>query len=107
MNKILVIHGPNLNLLGTREPEIYGSLTLEELNIRLIEFGQSLGVNLSTFQSNLEGEMINALHQAMTTASGVVINPGAYTHYFDSHSRCNYCHQPASHRSASFQCLCT
>jgi 3-dehydroquinate dehydratase-2 len=80
MKKILIIHGPNLNLLGTREPEIYGSLSLEELDRRLIKFGEEIGVEINSLQSNLEGEIINGLHQAISSAHGVVINPGGYTH---------------------------
>jgi 3-dehydroquinate dehydratase II len=78
--KILVLHGPNLNLLGTREPEIYGSLTLGDLNTRLIEFGKELDADLKCFQSNHEGALIDALHEAVLWADGVVFNPGGYTH---------------------------
>ncbi len=80
MNKILVLHGPNLNLLGTREPDVYGSLTLEEINTHLVESGKELGVEVRTFQSSSEGALIDALHQARSWAIGVVFNPGAYTH---------------------------
>ncbi|HLO33172.1 MAG TPA: type II 3-dehydroquinate dehydratase [Anaerolineales bacterium] len=78
--KILVLHGPNLNLLGTREPEIYGSLTIGDLNTMLIEFGKGLGAELKCFQSNHEGALIDALHEAQMWADGVVFNPGGYTH---------------------------
>lgn len=78
--KILVLHGPNLNLLGTREPEIYGSMTLQEINTRLIELGRSLGVDIKCQQSNHEGTLIDALHDGRTWADGVVFNPGGYTH---------------------------
>src|SRR5512145_1419143 len=78
--KILVLHGPNLNLLGTREPEIYGSMTLGDLNTKLIELGKEIGAELKCFQSNQEGELINMLHDAQMWADGVVFNPGGYTH---------------------------
>jgi len=80
MLKILLLHGPNLNLLGTREPETYGSLTLSDINTRLEEIGQELDVEVCSFQSNSEGALIDALHDAHTWAEGVVFNPGAYTH---------------------------
>jgi 3-dehydroquinate dehydratase-2 len=79
--KILVIHGPNLNLLGTREPEVYGSVTLEEINGRLHAYAADKGIEVRTFQSNHEGAIIDAIHQAVGWADGLVINPGAYTHY--------------------------
>ena len=78
--KILVLHGPNLNLLGTREPEIYGLLTIGDLNTKLIEFGKELGADLKCFQSNHEGALIDALQDAQMWANGVVFNPGGYTH---------------------------
>ena len=77
---ILVLHGPNLNLLGTREPEVYGSLTLEEINARLVEEGRRLDLDVRTEQHNGEGELIEALHRAREWAQGVVFNPGGYTH---------------------------
>ena len=79
--KILVIHGPNLNLLGTREPEVYGSITLEEVDERLRAYAADKGIEVRTFQSNHEGAIIDAIHQAVGWADGLVINPGAYTHY--------------------------
>ncbi|HJS18798.1 MAG TPA: type II 3-dehydroquinate dehydratase [Anaerolineales bacterium] len=78
--KILILHGPNLNLLGTREPEIYGSLTLEEINAKLIRLAGEHNVDLACKQSNHEGDLIDALHDARSWANGVVFNPGAYTH---------------------------
>lgn len=80
MKKILILHGPNLNLLGTREPEIYGSLSLEEINLQLQELAKELGIEIRTYQSNGEGELINILHDARDWADGVVFNPGGYTH---------------------------
>lgn len=79
--KILVVHGPNLNLLGTREPDIYGSLTLTQINGRLRRYAKSRGTTLRCFQSNTEGALIDFLHRNRRWAQGVVINPAAYTHY--------------------------
>lgn len=81
MKRILVIHGPNVNLLGEREPEIYGSMTLAQLNAKLEEFAAEHGLELKIFQSNHEGAIIDRLHQERHWADGIVINPGAYTHY--------------------------
>ncbi|RME07121.1 MAG: type II 3-dehydroquinate dehydratase [Anaerolineae bacterium] len=80
MTAILILHGPNLNLLGEREPDVYGALTLEEINRRLVALGEEMGVEVRTFQSNSEGALIDALHDARRWAAGVVFNPGAYTH---------------------------
>jgi len=80
MKQVLVLHGPNLNLLGERQPEIYGHLTLEEIDRLLVELGGELGLEVRTFQSNHEGALIEALHQARQWAVGVVFNPGGYTH---------------------------
>ena len=79
--KIEVINGPNLNMLGIREPEIYGSLTLNEINQRLIQKGKELGIALDFFQSNHEGAIIDRIQECYGTVDGIVINPGAYTHY--------------------------
>ncbi len=80
MKAFLILHGANLNLLGTREPQVYGALTLTEINARLQALAQELGVSIRCFQSNHEGELIEALHGARAWADGVVFNPGAYTH---------------------------
>ncbi len=77
----LVIHGPNLNLLGQREPEVYGHDTLEQINRRLTSWAQAEGIELRIMQSNHEGEIIDAIQGARGWAAGLVINPGAYTHY--------------------------
>ena len=80
MSKILILHGPNLNLLGIREPEIYGSLTLAEINLKLSQIGEELGIEIRASQANGQGELIDALQEATKWADGVVFNPGAYTH---------------------------
>ena len=77
--KILVLHGPNLNLLGRREPEIYGSMMLGDINKTLIELGKELGAELKCVQSNHEGALIDALQDAQLWANGVIFNPGGYT----------------------------
>jgi 3-dehydroquinate dehydratase-2 len=79
--RFLVIHGPNLNLLGAREPEVYGPLALDEIDRRLAAWAAEEGVEVRTFHSNHEGALIDAIHQAAGWADGLVINPGAYTHY--------------------------
>ena len=78
---ILVIHGPNLNLLGEREPEIYGRMTLTELNKKIIEYARSKKIKVKIFQSNHEGKIIDFIHKNRHWAQGIVINPAAFTHY--------------------------
>ena len=78
--KILVIHGPNLNLLGKREPGIYGTCTLADINARLTDLARELGVEAAFFQSNHEGELVQKIQEAMGVYQALVINPGAYTH---------------------------
>jgi 3-dehydroquinate dehydratase-2 len=78
--KLLLLHGPNLNLLGTREPEIYGSMTLADINAAVIAHGQKRGADVRAAQSNHEGALLDSLHDARGWADGVIINPGAYTH---------------------------
>lgn len=77
----LVIHGPNLNLLGRREPEVYGRMTLADIDERLQAWAAERGVTLRIVQSNHEGALIDAIHDAAAWADGIVINPGAFTHY--------------------------
>ncbi len=81
MKKVLVIQGPNLNMLGKREPAIYGSDTLEDFNQRMEQAAYVHRLSLTFFQSNHEGEIIDRLHQAMGKYDGIIINPGAFTHY--------------------------
>ncbi len=78
--KILVINGPNINLLGTREPEIYGTLTMQKINDELNEYAKELGVDTEFFQSNIEGEIVDKIQSAKNDCHGIVINPAAYTH---------------------------
>lgn len=78
--RVLVIHGPNLNLLGKREPEIYGRQSLNEINEQLLERGQKLGIEVETFQSNHEGDIVEKIQQAIRNFDGIIINPAAYTH---------------------------
>jgi len=81
MHKILVLNGPNLNMLGLREPEIYGTDTLASIEAQLRTRAEALDVQLEFFQTNHEGAMIDRIHSAFGAADGIVINPGAWTHY--------------------------
>jgi len=81
MFHILIIHGPNLNLLGERQPEIYGATTLDQLNELLAQRAAQLGIELKFFQNNSEGRIIDFIHEHRHWANGIVINPGALTHY--------------------------
>lgn len=81
MTKILLINGPNLNLLGLREPEVYGHETLADIVDDLRSYAAERDVELSDFQSNSEGDLVTAIHGARRTVDGIVLNPGAYTHY--------------------------
>ena len=78
--KILVLHGPNLNLLGTREPGVYGKTTLADINDAVRTLAAELGIEVEIFQSNGEGSLIDAIHAAAGTCDGILINPAAYTH---------------------------
>lgn len=80
MHTFLVIHGPNLNLLGTREPDIYGTTTLDDINDRLAQMARELHVTVRCEQSNHEGEIVSLIHEAAAWADGLIINAGAYTH---------------------------
>lgn len=81
MARVLVLHGPNLNLLGVREPHVYGTVTLAEIDRQLVERGQQLGLAVLTFQSNHEGALIDRIHAARTEVDALILNPGALTHY--------------------------
>lgn len=80
VHRILILHGPNLNLLGRREPEIYGHTTLADIDADLADLGKRLGCEVESFQSNHEGEIVERIQQAMGTRDGIVINPAAFTH---------------------------
>lgn len=78
---VLVIHGPNLNLLGRRQPEVYGEITLAQINEQIAALGSQLGLEVEFYQSNHEGLLIDRLHKAQGVYRWIVINPGAFTHY--------------------------
>jgi 3-dehydroquinate dehydratase type II len=80
MAKVLIINGPNLNMLGKRERSVYGDISLNEINAKAVEYGKKIGIETDTFQSNHEGAIIDAIHDSMGKYDGVIINPGAYTH---------------------------
>jgi 3-dehydroquinate dehydratase-2 len=81
MSKVLVLNGPNLGRLGSREPEIYGDLNFAELSSRVIDFGEEIGLDVKVHQSDSESELISLLHSAVDQGVAVVINPAAFTHY--------------------------
>jgi len=81
MNRVLVLNGPNLGRLGSRQPEVYGSTTLAQLAHRLVELGHELGLQVEVRQTDAESEMIGWLHEAADASVPVVLNPGAWTHY--------------------------
>lgn len=81
MKRILILHGPNINLTGTREPDQYGSTPYDKMNEELLAFAQKQGIQCQVFQSNHEGLLIDQLHSAVGSFDGIVLNAGAYTHY--------------------------
>lgn len=81
MKKVLIINGPNLNLLGTREKDVYGCETLESINAKVSEYANKLGIEVEFFQSNHEGYIIDMIHDSKERFDSIIINPGAYTHY--------------------------
>ncbi len=81
MAKVLIIHGPNLNLLGKRERSVYGNTTLDGINKMAVGHGSGIGLEVDVFQSNSEGDIIDTIHAAQDRYEGVLINPGAFTHY--------------------------
>ena len=81
MKKIRIINGPNLNMLGVREPEVYGALTLDEINTRIASEAEVMRIGTEFFQFSCEGEIVDAIHSAEGNADGIILNAGAYTHY--------------------------
>ena len=105
--RILVMHGPNLNLLGTREPEHYGRVTLSDINLALAQLAESAGVELEAFQSNHEGALIERIHAAREQGvRAIIINPAAYTHTSVAPARCAGGGGHSVRRSASVQRAC-
>ena len=78
--KVLIINGPNLNLLGRREPDVYGSTPLDQINARMLDLGSTLGLAVECFQSNHEGAIVDKIQEAVDTCQGLIINPAAFTH---------------------------
>ncbi len=78
--RVLVLHGPNLNLLGQREPQIYGRTTLADIDAMLVTLGKELAIDVETFQSNIEGELVTKIQQARGRCAALIMNAGAYTH---------------------------
>jgi len=80
MASVLILNGPNLNLLGTRQPEVYGSTTLDDIEAMCVKYGQGIDIEVSFEQSNHEGVLVDAIHAARGTHDGIILNAGAYTH---------------------------
>ncbi len=81
MKKVLVIHGPNLNLTGLREPGVYGTVSLADINEEILQTAKEMGLECEVFQSNHEGAIIDKIHQTLEGTDGIILNAGAYTHY--------------------------
>lgn len=79
--KVIIIHGPNLNMLGTRKPHVYGTESLAEVNDDILKTAHHLDIEVDIYQSNIEGEIINQIHKAHNNYNAIIINPGAFTHY--------------------------
>lgn len=105
MEKILLLNGPNLNMLGKRNPQVYGTVNFETIEKRVRNFLVEHDISLESFQSNHEGELIDALHEADDNYSGIIFNPGAYSHTSIA-LRCSGSHFDTCRRSAYFQYLC-
>ena len=111
MKKVLVLHGPNINLTGIREPDTYGRVTFEDINCEIMQYAQKLGLECEIFQSNHEGALIDKIHEALDLFDGIVINAGAYTHYSYAirdaissvHKPCVEVHMPNIHAREPFR----